>query len=173
MAFVVETGTGSSTATAYVDVSFVDNYFLDRNNIAWTGTTQQKQAAIIKATDYIDLRWGSSFMGRVEFPDTPQALSFPRLNVIDRNGRFVTGIPVNLKKATAEYALRALSITLLPDPTVDDSGMVVISKKERVGPIEESTDFQSSGSAPILLRPYPAADKLLQEYVYSVGKNFR
>ena len=96
MAFVVEIGTGLATATAYVDVAFVDAYFLDRNNLNWTASTLQKQAAIIKATDYIDTRWGNSFLGRSEFPDIPQALCFPRLNILNKDGRFVTGIPTIL-----------------------------------------------------------------------------
>lgn len=173
MAFVVETGTGLATATAYVDVAYVDTYFADRANAAWAGTTAAKQAAIIKATDYIDTRWGNFFLGRSEFPDTPQALCFPRLNILNKDGRFVTGIPTNLKKATAEYALRALTITLLPDPTIDDSGRAIASKSEKVGPIEQSTDYQVDEAAPIILRPYPAADRLLFDYISPSGRNFR
>ena len=173
MTFTVEDGTGLAAANAYVNVAYVDSYFLERNNIEWTGSTAVKQAAIVKATDFIETRWGNRFKGYPEFPDVPQALSFPRLKLVDRNGYYVTGIPEKLKKATAEYALRSLTKELLPDPTIDESGMAIANKREKVGPLEEETQFQTSGAAPLLLHPYPAADRLLAEYVTTSGTNFR
>jgi hypothetical protein len=173
MTFTVEDGTGLIGSNAYVSVAYVDSYFLDRNNTAWVASTTQKQAAIIKATDYIEVRWSSRFMGRKEFANTPQALSFPRVNIIDRNGQYVTGIPEKLKRATAEYALRALSSELLPDPTIDDSGLAVVAKREKVGPLEEQTQFQANVTNPTLIRPYPTADRLLEEYVTSGATNYR
>lgn len=173
MAFVVEDGTGLSSANAYISVAFADAYFLDRNITTWTCTNTVKQAAIIKATDYIEARWGKRFMGRAEFPETPQALSFPRVNIFDRNGYLVTGLPEKLKRATAEYALRAYSAELLPDPTIHESGLAISAKTEKVGPLEETTQFQTVASSPVLLRPYPAADRLLEEYVTAGGSNYR
>lgn len=173
MAFVVEDGTGLSTANAYISVGYADAYFLDRNNTSWVGTTAAKQGAIVQATDFIEKRWGSRFLGRPEFLNTPQSLSFPRLNLTDRYGRIVSGLPDKLKQATAEYALRALSGSLLPDPTVDASGFAIQSKTEKIGPIEETTVFQTAASSPVLLKPYPTADRLLSDFVTTSGKNYR
>lgn len=172
MAFTVEDGTGLIDANAYVDVAYTDSYFLDRGNAVWAAaTTEEKETAIIKATDYIEIRWGSLFLGRAEFPETPQALSFPRVNLHDRNGYWVSGIPSNLKKATAEYALRALTDALLPDTVTEDNGLIVASKTEKVGPIEERTSYQIG--VPRILRSYPTADRLLREYVTVSGRNYR
>ena len=173
MAFTVEDGTGLAASNAYVSVAYVDSYFLDRNNTAWVGSTAAKQGAIIKATDYIETRWGARFKGRKTNISLPQALSFPRVNLVDRSGYYITDIPEKLKKACAEYALRALTTELLPDPTIDDSGLAIANKREKVGPLEEETQYQATGAAPVLLRPYPAADRLLQEFVTTAGTNYR
>lgn len=101
----------------------------------------------------------------------PQPLSFPRINLIDRDGQYVYGIPTKLKQATAEYAVRAVSTTttLMPDPTYDDTGKAVTRKREKVGPIETDTTYEDGGAASNILRAYPTADRLLEEYVTSGG----
>lgn len=157
MAFVPEDGTGLENANSYVDVAFADEYFADRGIAAWTGSDTVKQQALIRATDYVE--------NRFNFKDAPfsedQALHFPTL---DYETGLVAEMPVNLKKAVCEYALRALTATLAPDPTVDDTGGRVIAKTEKVGPLEESTQY--SESEPIQrFRPYPAADILLKGLV--------
>lgn len=103
-----------------------------------------------------------------------QPLSFPRAALYDRSGVAIVGIPLKLKQATAEYAVRAASGTsLFVDPTVDASGGVVTAKRERVGPIEEATEYLAgtyASGAPI---SYPAADRLMQDYVKSPGTVIR
>jgi hypothetical protein len=173
MAFTVEDGTGLVNANAYISVSYADTYFNDRLATAWTASTLAKQSAIVKATDYIETVFGPRMVGRVAFPETPQALSFPRLRVFNKSGIELLGIPENLKKATAEYALRALTLSLMPDPVVSDSGFSILSKTETVGPITEKTDYQISGVNPKMIKPYPAADKLLSEFILPIGGNYR
>ena len=97
-----------------------------------------------------------------------QPLSFPRLNLQDMDGVLITGIPVRLKQATVEYAVRAVAATLQPDTTVDDTGGMVISKREKVGPIEEETHYQEGGRISIS-KPYPAADALLRDFIQLGG----
>lgn len=170
MAFIVEDGTGVAGANAYIPVAYADEYFADRGETTWTGSDTVKQQAIIKATDYIETRWGDSFKGQPEFLDPRQPLSFPRAGLYDRAGQPVEGIPDNLKRATAEYALRALSAALMPDPTVNATG-VVTGTREKVGPIETETSysgFMQNGR----LRAYPAADRLLAQYVAGGGRGW-
>lgn len=164
MAFTVEDGTGVADANAYITVAFADGYFSDRGVTAWTGIDAVKQAAIIKATDYIETRWGDRFLGSPEFLDPRQPLSFPRLYLYDKAGQAVEGIPDNLQKATAEYALRALSGELMPDPTTDATGAMVIGNRQKVGPIETEVTYAASMGVGAL-KPYPAADRLLSQYV--------
>jgi len=98
----------------------------------------------------------------------PQPLIFPRRGLRGYDGRLVIGIPLKLKQATAEYATRTLAAKLAPDLTVDTTGALVQRKREKVGPIEEETEY-AQGAVPDILRDYPAADRLLQEYLRSGG----
>src|SRR5687767_9009814 len=136
MAFTPEDGTGLADANSYADVAFADAYFLDRGNTAWAAlATEAKQANLILATDYIDMVFGQRFAGCRE--EDEQALEFPRT--------LWDGVPVNVKKAASEYALRASASPLAPDIEVDPSGYQVSRKFEKVGPIEERTDFAVLG----------------------------
>lgn len=101
-----------------------------------------------------------------------QPLSFPRLGLYDRDGFQVVGIPERLKWACAEYAVRARLSTsvLLPDPTSDEYGGQVIAKKEAVGPIISEVRYQPGSSADgPELNAYPAADRLLREFLRPEG----
>ena len=52
---IVEDGTGLANANAYVSVEFADEYFSARGNQTWVGLgSADKEAAIIKATDYLE-----------------------------------------------------------------------------------------------------------------------
>lgn len=124
-------------------------------------------------TTVADAAWSSAtLVGGGDIP-VPQPLSFPRLNLLDRDGVVVHGIPPKLRQATYEYAVRALASTLLPDPAIDDTGRAVVEKEEQVGPIKERTRYEDHGSITQLLRPYPAADRLLSEYILSGGRVYR
>ena len=129
---------------------------------------------IVTTATVIAASWSSAtLLGGGDIP-TPQSLSFPRINLLDREGLRVLSIPEKLKQATAEYAVRAVSsaITLMPDPVIDDTGRTVVSKREVVGPIEEETKYEAGGALSQVLRPYPTADRLLAEYIASVGRVF-
>ncbi len=165
MAFTVEDGTGLDDANAYIEVDYADEYFDDRGITAWTGSSTVKEQAIVRATDYVETRYGNNFAGQREVDG--QALSFPRDYIYDFEGNEIEGVPVNLKKAVAEYALRALSAALMPDPDVNDSGRAVKSTRQVVGPIEDTTEFFQGVAR--LTKPYPAADKLLSSLLVSRG----
>jgi hypothetical protein len=172
MPLIVEDGTGIANANSYTTVAFADAYFADRMNSTWAAaTTAEKESALIKATDYIELRFKHRWKGNL----APEAttLSFPRQYFYDRKGELVDfeedGIPVDIQKATAEYALRALSADLLPDPVVADSGQAVKRTYDRVGPLETEVEYEGGASRPDLIRPYPSADNLLKFWITGVG----
>lgn len=100
----------------------------------------------------------------------PQPLSFPRCYLYSAGGQPVLGIPRDLKHATAEYAVRAHAAALMPDLTTDASGGSVKRKKERVGPIEEETEYVSGTFLMQRMPPYPAADSLLTQYLLGGGQ---
>lgn len=160
MAFVVEDGTGLETANSICDVAFANSYFADRGIAEWTGADSVKQTALVQATDYIENRFSNLFYG--DKKTTVQALSFPRINT------GLAEIPVSLKRAACEYALRVIAGTkLLPDPEIHASGQGLERTRRKVGPIENETRFQyqGPGTVRIILRPYPAADILLKDLI--------
>lgn len=164
MAFVVEDGTGLLDSNSYSDLTFADAYFADRANAVWAAmTNDEKKASLIAATDYIDTRWGRYFKGEVA--TTEQALLFPRDVFVDVDNNTI--IPVGLKKATAEYALRAFDSPLAPDVQQDPSGFQVSRRIEKVGPLEERTDFAFLGPGAVrqIFKPYPAADLLIYPFL--------
>lgn len=98
-----------------------------------------------------------------------QPLEFPRVQLRDRRGDLVVGIPAQLREAVAEYAWRAQDgSALAPDPVVSDTGQRITGQRERVGPIETETTYSAWTSASPL-RPYPAADRLLREFIRADG----
>lgn len=162
MAFTVESGSGDAGANAYINVAFVDTHHADRGNEAWTEfTTSEKQQAIIRASDYIDKRFGRRFRGLRKTKE--QGLEWPRLDAFDDDGYLLSGaddVPRQIERACAEYALRALICGVLaPDPippvpkqdltdsTADrDTDLItgeVTRKRDRVGPLEEERWYES------------------------------
>jgi len=165
MSLVTEDGTGLSAAQSYLSVADANSYFTARGVSAWTGTDAVKESALIEATEYIDIRWGEYLKGSLEFPDD-QALLFPRLNVYDSEGRALTGIPQRLERATAEYALISLGQSLMPNPTIETSGKILIEESDETGPIKDTKKYQAGF---LTTRPYPKADALMACFVRGSG----
>lgn len=155
MALLLQNDNGTVTgANGYVSASYVTSYFADRG-IVLTASTAEIEAAIVRATSYLDMRF--RFIGmKAQWGQTTQ---WPRYDAIDRDGRLVYGVPLPIKQAVCEYAYRALSSTLMPDPTKDESGRIVSLKTTQVGPIREVTQYM--GSQNYVLPDYPEADNIL------------
>lgn len=98
-----------------------------------------------------------------------QFVSFPRAGIYDGLGRAVPGIPEPVRMAVAEYSSRAFAAALLPDPVMHESGRTVNQQREKVGPIETEYTFEDGGALSQLIKPYPAADKMLAPYLQSPG----
>lgn len=191
--FTVEDGDGLPGANSYLSVAEANDYHEGRGNTVWTVSTvtdAMKQAALVRATDYIDKRFGTKFRGWKQ--TSTQGLQWPRLDAEDNSGYLLQDIPVQLKQATAEYALRSLSLhELTPDPVspvpeqqhtngytrdMSPTGEVV-KKTERVGTVEETTQYRNVGGSMSAaststksrlvsdynIPEYPAADMLLTE----------
>ena len=268
MSFIVEDGSGVAVANSYATIAFFTAYFGDRSQDVSAWTDEEKEHALVAATDYIDTRWGLRFLGRRQFLYLPsrttltltgqpndgetiiidgttytfkdtvvdeaaqieiaetitatlfniipvvnvssvtgflfadydvdaltiyvekdgvvvsetlangsfdnepsagysgkqQTLEFPRLYLRDRTGVLVVSVPERIKEAACEYAYRANSAALAPDPTINSTGLRLIGSRVKVGPIENETRFAEETSIQIT-KPYPAADRLLQEYI--------
>lgn len=159
MALVLEDGTGLANSNSYGAVAAFKTYHDDRGNSYGTSNDTAIGQALIKATDYIDQRFGTVFKGQRK-SDT-QALCWPRDYAYTELGNVLTGLPVNLVKATFEYALAYLSGDIFLAPTVDASGIQVTGVTKKVGPIETSTTFQE-GAAPQKWKRIPKADLMIR-----------
>jgi hypothetical protein len=138
--------TGDGNALA--DVAFADAYFTERGITAWTGAS--KESWLIQATDYMDgrfgLRWTDDVLdGTSDFP------------LVDGGS-----VPVKMARACCEYALRAISGPLAPDPVVDGSGARVVMTRKKLGPMEKEFQIVGPNVTPSTFKSYPAADMLLK-----------
>lgn len=158
MPFVVESGGGDADANAYISVEYADDFHTLRGNSTWVEAGDpDKKEAIIRATDYIDKRFGRLFLG--QRMESAQGLEWPRIDAIDYDGFLLNYVPSKLQRATAEYALRALIyIVLAPDPpkpvptqsfasgssqgsSQTGSGEITY-KRSKVGSLETEVHFQ-------------------------------
>lgn len=154
MAFTPEDGTGVTDANSYCNVAYADAYHSDRGNAAWaSATTQNKQAALVKATDYIDQTY--RFLG--EPANDGQALSWPR----EADGFDEDEIPTRLKQAVCILALTALTEALNPDIA---PGSSVKSKRVDVLEVEY---FESAVKRTVR----PAIDGLMKALTGGAGWN--
>lgn len=159
MALIPQDDNGTvANANGYGSVAGFKAYHDDRGNnygdIAEDGDNSIEQC-IIKATDYVDGRF--SYVGSKRYG--VQTTQWPRTDAWDKDGYPVNGIPEPVLRATYEYAFRALSGDIDPDPVRDDSGRTVISKSEGLGPLQQSVTYGAGGS--VEAPRYPKADRIL------------
>lgn len=159
MSLIVEDGSGKEDAESYCTTLFAAEYYASRGiGAVWrTISVTEREQLLRRATDYIELRFGMRF--RDSKLICAQALSFPRVGQ--------TAVPVGVQRACAEYALRAAVAPLVADPTVDAAGVQLKSKTEKLGPMEEKTEYADVGRQ--TFTPYPAADLLLRPFLRAGG----
>lgn len=163
MAFVPEDGTGLPDANSFVDVAFADDYFATLGNTAWAGDDTLKQGWLVQSTSYICTVFRSR-LGCYTPLSEDQALPFPT----EENG-----MPLALRMATCEYAVRAKTGPLLPDPVVDATGFSVVKTRQKVGPIEREFSVAGNQSQPQLFRSYPLPDSMMQSILCPGGGGTR
>jgi hypothetical protein len=156
-----ETG-GVLNANAYADEAFFIAHHTDRGVEAVINgeyLTDEINAALVKATDFVDRIF--NFVGRRINRD--QVTQWPRIGAFDSDGFLATGIPLVIKQAVAEYAIRAILLgTLITDPERDATGQIVSASSSSVGPISESKTFAGGGTGSGFELPrYPLVDKLI------------
>lgn len=152
---IVEDGTCVENANSYVTLDFADSYMFSTDHKEWKDMTENdKKALIIRATTYIDSVYSKyGWHGRRKFRE--QELAFPRVEIIDKDGFEVVGIPKVLKQAVCECAILAVSEQLFT--TKSSSGDI---KKEKVDVIETEY-FNSSESSTKYISRYEVLDSML------------
>lgn len=156
MAFVVQGDVPVTSANAYVDATYFVAYHTDRGTDVSSYLTAAIEFAIVRATQYLDLRF--EYIGERSLSN--QELEWPRQFAYDDRGNSVSGVPVVVKQAVCEYTLRALTTSLMPDPDqTDNTGRPIKSREEAVGPIIEKVEYERG--ATYALPDYPIADRML------------
>lgn len=162
MALVTEDGTGRADAESFCTVSFADGYHAARGNDLWGPLlTAEKEAALRRATDYIEATYGLRWIGAAI--TATQALSWPRYYAA-RAGLYPysywasNAVPILLQRACAELAFRAASDDLAPD-----QGR--LTRREKVDVIEvEYADNQPA------ITQYRAVDDMLAPLLGGDGR---
>ncbi|MEE4332303.1 DnaT-like ssDNA-binding protein [Pseudomonas alliivorans] len=137
----------------YGNVADADAYHAARANAAWTGDDMAKQAALIRASAYIDGkfqtqnscgRWESLFSG-IKTGGRAQALQWPRTGATDTEGNEIptTEIPVEVEQATYEAALREIA---LPGSLSPDYVASTAIKRQKVDVLEIEYQTASTGT---------------------------
>ena len=126
MAFVIEDGSIVTGANSYVSLAEANTFHSDRGNASWSGTNSVKEAALIRATDYVEQTYSDKWLGEPVYPH--QSLSWPRENVPNVAS---DEIPDKLKQAVCVLALEAMTADL--NPALARGGLV---KREKVDVIE-------------------------------------
>lgn len=157
MALIVENGTNVAGADAYASVADCSAWAVKYYGHALTGSNDDKEAAIRRATAYLDgLKWkGQRTYGR------SQSLAWPRDGVADCEGNAIASdeIPDELIFAQHVLARAEFQSPGILSPSVSLGAVV---KREKVDVIEQEYDTSRLQGNSAELRPLVtmAMDKL-------------
>jgi hypothetical protein len=132
MPIVLDATPGSATANTYADVTWADAYNIQRPfSTGWTedADPDAKASALVQATAILD----ATFPWTGSATDAVQALAWPRIGMVSRNGFPIPSnvIPRELKNATAEFARQLLISDRSGDNEAVRSGIHTL----RAGPV--------------------------------------
>lgn len=146
-----------ATAEAYVSVADADARQTSLGITAWTGTDAAKEAALRRATAFMEQRYRTRWKGTKLYRS--QALSWPRYGaIVDSWDVDSTIVPTDVANACADLAVTALSETL---NAAQERAVI----REKVGPLETEYDPYSSQA-----KRYPAIDQMLAPYLQGGGR---
>jgi hypothetical protein len=136
---------GDAAANSYASLVTAAAYHTARGNTAWTGTDAAKEAALIRATQWLDGRYGDRWPG-VRWKLRLQALDWPRVDAFDRDGTDIDfdEVPVEVVNATCEAALRELTTPgiLSPDITPGTAKVLTEVKGIKWTPLRSAAGVQ-------------------------------
>lgn len=162
MPLIVEDGTCKADAESYATVTFATEFHSARGNAAWLALASDtvREALLRKATDAMLALYRERWKG-VRATAT-QALDWPRLDVVvDSYARAADEVPLEVQKACAILALKAISGDLDPDPTQ-------ATKRKKVASLE--VEYFEPAQA---LRLHKSVTDLLKPFLNGSGLNIR
>ena len=161
------TTAGDAAATSYASLAQAAAYHTARGNSTWTGTDALKEAALIRATQWLDGRYGHRWPG-IRWKLRLQALDWPRVDAYDRDGSILDydEVPVEVISATCEAALRELVTPngLSPDVTPANAKVLVEVKGIRW------QNLRASAGVSDMTLTITAVDRLLAPLIGGAGQ---
>ena len=144
--FVVEDGTGLSTATAYLSVDEIKQLWDNVGYSYGSITDMQFKQKINKATEVIEASYGALWPG-YRYTET-QSLGWPREDAvyIDLIEIDIDVVPPEVKKAVSEYVYASLigGVVLQPNQAVTGT---IVTESKKVDVIEISKKYSEYSSS--------------------------
>lgn len=122
--------------------------YLDARGVSYAGKTDdQITQALVRASSYIDGAYRAAFPGYKTGRRT-QVLEWPRTNATDGAGNSLPSdeVPVEIETATYEGGIRELASPGSLAPDVAAGGGGIKRHREKIGPLDEETEYFSNGS---------------------------
>jgi hypothetical protein len=146
VAFLVETGAGLPTATSYLAVADFKTYHDDRG-IDWSAyDNAQIEAALVLATDYIDVRF---FYKGTRSQRRDQSLEWPRRGATDPDYNLIDSdsLPTEVTDSASDLAFLELTEGIFQTIEFDETGREVIETTDVVGPIRRTRKFKEGAGS--------------------------
>jgi len=158
---------GDLTANSYASLAEAAAYHAARGNTTWTGADALKEAALIRATQWLDGRYGDQWPGVRRYLRA-QALDWPRADAYDRDGTYVDleTIPPEVVQATCEAALRELVAPGSLSPDVTPGTAKVLTEVKGI----KWTPLRAAASANDMTLTITAVDRALAPLIGGAGR---
>lgn len=165
---IVEDGSCVPNANSYVSLDFADAYMRNTGRSTWFDKTDdERKSYLINATKYIDRTYSKiGWKGQKKF-HRRQSLCFPRVELFDKDGDEVLGIPTELKEAVCEAGFISISSSLFD---IKDASGTVKRQKVDVLEVEYYSEADSSGG---YISRFTVLDSLLSDFYKKKGDGSR
>lgn len=158
-------------ANSLVDLAFADDYHQNRNNGDWAGLSEdEKKAALIHGTDYLSAEF--DFKGCKKWSEYEgQVVAFPRVEISDKSGRPVVGVPLGVKRSVCELAFFSTKEHLYGHTTTTVNKNVKVKEtRTKIGPIEEVIKYEEGSGSSVTDAPiYPQIVNWVRPYLEGSG----
>ena len=164
----VEDGSCVPNANCYVPLDYADSYMESTGKTAWASLSENdRKSRLINATRYIDRTYSKLGWKGFKKYRRSQPLCFPRVELYDKDGYEVEGIPDELKQAVCEAAFLSTTTDLFT--VVDAAGTV---KKQKVDVLEVEYSGNGAESSGYISR-FTVLDYLLADFYKTKGDRRR
>lgn len=158
----VEDGSGVPDADSYVTLDEAITYCADRGLTFSSSPSSLGEAALIRASKAIDLRYAGAFPGDRKTGRT-QGLQWPRSGAYDVGGWLIPDdeVPIEIVQATIEAAVREFAVPNSMMPDLERGGQIQSIRAGSVG-----VTYSATASAKTT---YTLIDSLLINILTGVG----